>query len=46
MSVLRVHTCVTPQPSAWTQKAVIHVLAMMDTQAMEKPAMVYWTESG
>ena len=40
MSVLRVHTHVTLQPSAQTQKAAIHVLVMMDTQAMGRHAVV------
>ena len=40
MSVLRVHTCVIPQPPVRTQKAAIHVLATVATQATERHAMV------
>ena len=35
-----VHTCVMPQPPARTQKAAIHVLATVDTQATGRHAMV------
>ena len=40
MNVLMVHTCVMPQPPAQTQKAAIHVLATVATQATETHAMV------
>ena len=40
MNVLRVHTCVIPQPPVRTQKAAIHVLATVATQATETHAMV------
>ena len=42
MNVLIVHTRVIPQPPVQTQKAAIHVLATVATQAMGRHAMVLY----
>ena len=46
MNVLIVHTRVIPQPPVRTQKAAIHVLATVATQAMGRHAMVLYIALG